>query len=528
MNILGYLSSWKINLLCVGFAVVGLLLGGTAGAQDTAPNRRPNVVVFLVDDMGVMDTSVPFLTGDSGQPQRYPLNDYYQTPNMQRLANQGIRFSNFYAMSVCSPSRISILTGQNAARHHTTQWISPEENNRGEFGPLDWNWEGINRRTVTLPRLLSAAGYQTIHVGKGHLGPFGSEGDDPVNAGFDVNIAGRAIGAPGSYFGKDNFGNRKKQKARKDRAVPHLQKYHGTDTHLTDALTQEALAQIEVSVAADRPFFLHLAHYAVHSPHQSDPRFAARYTSSGKSKKAQAFATLVEGMDQSLGDLLTGLDELGVAENTLILFLGDNGSDGPLGHEHAVACAAPLRGKKGSHYEGGVRVPFIAAWAKPNLNLPIQRSLAIPEDKIQPQMANVCDLLPTICQLTQTKVPDEHTVDGQSLATLLSGRADPDHSQQFLMHFPHSPHRSEYYTTLRSGDWKIAYHYYPGEDSGGERYQLFNLATDPFEQNDVARANPATLQKLVLQMAKQLDTYEAQYVVDKDDPNNVLKPQATP
>jgi len=126
-----------------------LFTTATADAAD-----RPNIVVFLVDDMGVMDTSVPFLTDDQGNPRRYPLNDYYRTPSMERLASQGIRFNQFYAMSVCSPTRISIMTGQNAARHGATNWINPRNNNRGPKGPPNWNWKGLKSNSLTLPRLL--------------------------------------------------------------------------------------------------------------------------------------------------------------------------------------------------------------------------------------------------------------------------------------------------------------------------------------------------------------------------------------
>ncbi|MEM9365029.1 MAG: sulfatase-like hydrolase/transferase [Planctomycetota bacterium] len=263
---------------------------------------RPNVVVFLVDDMGLMDTSVPFLQDESGNAKSYPLNKLYRTPNMQRLARTGIRFSHFYAMSVCSPTRVSIMTGQNAARHHTTQWISPEANNRGRYGPPEWNWTGLKSRDFTLARCLQSNGYRTIHVGKGHFGPFDHEGADPTNLGFDVNIGGRAIGAPASYFGKDNFDRRKNQSGTqraKDRRVPRLEKYHGTDTHLTEALTQEALEQITKRVESDQRFFLYLAHYAVHSPHQSDPRFADNYVNTDLPERGKAFATLIEGMDRS-------------------------------------------------------------------------------------------------------------------------------------------------------------------------------------------------------------------------------------
>ncbi|MFK8112468.1 MAG: sulfatase-like hydrolase/transferase, partial [Rubripirellula sp.] len=328
---------------------------------DPVSADKPNVIVFLVDDMGVMDTSLPFLTDNNGQPKRYPLNDYYRTPNMERLAAQGIRFNHFYAMSVCSPTRISIMTGQNAARHHATNWIRPDSDNRGEFGPPDWNWLGLKKGEVSLPGLLSADGYRTIHVGKGHFGSRESEGADPLNLGFDVNVGGHCFGAPGSYYAEEKYGLGTK---RAHHAVPHLEKYHGGKTFLSEALTIEANVRVDDAVKSKQPFLLYFAHYAVHGPHQSDPRFADHYKDSGKPKNAQNFATLIEGMDKSLGDVLDHLEELGVAENTMVFFLGDNGSDAPLGHQHDVACAAPLRGKKGSHYEGGVRVPFSAAWAK--------------------------------------------------------------------------------------------------------------------------------------------------------------------
>jgi len=488
--------------------------------------EQPNIVVFLVDDMGVMDTSVPFLTDADGEPKRYPLNDFYRTPNMERLAKLGVRFNNFNAMSVCSPTRISIMTGQNAARHHTTTWISPETNNVGKYGPPEWNWNGLNRDRLTLPRLLQTAGYRTIHVGKGHFGPDDSEGAEPLNLGFDVNVAGRSIGAPGSYFGADNYGNPVKGKPnkRRNRAVPHLEKYHGTKTHLTDALTIEALAHVSASVKEERPFFLYLSHYAVHGPHQLDPRFADNYKDSKQPERGQAFATLVEGMDKSLGEVMDALGELGVAENTLIIFLGDNGSDAPLGNEHAVACAAPLRGKKGSHYEGGFRVPFIAAWAKPNSSLPVQKRLPIAAEKIQEQSANVCDLFPTITRLTGIDTPTGHKVDGSPLHKLFTGESDAEHSDEFLMHFPHEPHRSTYYTAFRDGDWKVIYHYYPGDDSEGQRYQLFNLANDPFEQKNLADANPKELHGMMQGLVKSLEQHGAQYVVDANDKTRRLKP----
>ena len=170
--------------------------------------ERPNVMVFLVDDMGVMDTSVAFLTDENGKPKRYPLNDFYRTPGMERLAASGIRFNQFYAMSVCSPTRISIMTGQNAARHRATNWINPWNDNAGDHGPKDWNWEGLKSGDVTLPGVLRENGYRTIHVGKGHFGPEETDGAEPLNLGFDINIAGRSVGAPGSYYGEKKLRQR--------------------------------------------------------------------------------------------------------------------------------------------------------------------------------------------------------------------------------------------------------------------------------------------------------------------------------
>jgi arylsulfatase A-like enzyme len=499
-------------LLCTAGLVASLLVTSISlGAPQ--PPAEPNVIVFLVDDMGVMDNSVPFLTDASGKPKRYPLNDYYRTPGMERLAARGIRLNNFYAMSVCSPTRIALMTGQNAARHHTTNWINPDKDNAGPSGPPDWNWRGLKPGDVTLPALMRSAGYRTIHVGKGHFAPREFDGADPANLGFDVNVAGASIGAPGSYYGEQNYGGKSKKPTH---AVPGLDKYHGSETFLSEALTIEANRNVDEAVRAGKPFFLYFAHYAVHGPFNSDPRFASNYANSDKPANAQAFATLIEGMDKSLGDVLDHLESLGVAENTLILFLGDNGSDAPLGHEHEVACAAPLRGKKGSHYEGGMRVPFIAAWAKPDAANAFQQRLPIAVGAVQPQVASVCDVFPTILHLVGVKPPANYVVDGSSLDTLLAGRPDPKRPETFLMHYPHSPHRTDYFTVYRDGQWKVIYHYFPSKVSDGSHYQLYNLADDPFEQHDVAGSHPQELRRMMQGLIAALEEHDALYPVDKN------------
>lgn len=478
-------------------------------------NDKPNIIVFLVDDMGVMDTSVPFLTDSTGKPKRYPLNDYYRTPNMERLASQGIRFNNFCAMSVCSPSRISIQTGQNAARHHATNWINPDKNNAGPNGPPGWNWQGIKKGDVTLASLLRDNGYRTMHVGKGHFGPRGSEGEEPKNIGFNINVGGSSIGQPGSYSGIQNYGNAGGKTPKKTtHPVPNLEKYYGTETFLSDALTREAKSLISESVEAKTPFYLNFSHYAVHAPFESDARYAANYVGKDKSPAAQAFATLIEGMDDSLGRILDHLDSIGQAENTLIFFLGDNGSDAPLGHEHAVACAAPLRGKKGSHYEGGMRAPFIASWAKRNMENTHQRNLPIAAGAIQNQQAAVQDLFPTILKLVGCNSPTTHMVDGYLLDTLLTGKRDSTRRESFLMHYPHSPHRSDYFTSYRDGAWKVIYHYIPSKASDGSHYQLFHLGEDPFEQSNLADSQPVELKRMMQGLVKSLEQHNALYPVE--------------
>lgn len=484
----------------------------------------PNIVVFLVDDMGVMDTSVPFLTDEAGKAKRYPLNDYYRTPNMERLARRGIRLNNFSAMSVCSPTRISIMTGQNAARHHATNWINPDQDNAGPQGPPDWNWRGLKSTDVTLAGLLRAAGYHTIHVGKAHFGPRQFEGSEPLNLGFDVNVGGASFGAPGSYYAMKNYGHGMSGR-RGTHAVPHLDKYHGSETFLSEALTIEAKARVASAVQADKPFYLYFAHYAVHAPFDSDPRFADHYKDSGKPANAQAFATLIEGMDKSLGDMLDQFDELGISDNTLIFFLGDNGSDAPLGHQHAVACAAPLRGKKGAHYEGGMRVPFIAAWAKADADNKHQQQLPIEVGAIQSQPASVCDLFPTLLAVAGVQSPANHIVDGEPLDTVLTGQRDTTRSDSFLMHYPHAPHRSTYFTSYREGDWKVIYHYFPSEASENSHYQLYNLADDPFESTNLADSNRDELHRMMTALIASMEQHNALYPVAEAGSKAPVKPK---
>lgn len=500
----------RLNRSLITCVCVTLLLMGVVVPTHAA--NKPNIVVFLVDDMGPMDTSVPFMTDEKGKPKRYPLNDYYRTPSMERLASQGTRLNNFYAMSVCSPTRTCIVTGQNSARHRVTQWIRSEGNNKGPLGPPDWNWTGVDDTDITLAGVLKKTGYRTIYVGKAHFGPNDAKTEFPHQLAYDINIGGCSWGQPGSYYGQDGYGH---LKGNKKRAVPNLEKYHGTDTFLTDALTIEAKAIIEQAVKDDAPFYLHFAPYALHTPFQSNPKYAANYADSGKKKPAQAYATLVESMDKALGQLMDTLEKQGVAENTLIIFLGDNGGDAPLGPTHEHNSSYPLRGKKATHYEGGMRTPFIAAWAKPNPTNTWQQKMPIAQGVINEQLGTVMDLYPTVLNLAGAEVPRDHTIDGHDLAKqLASTEPNPDRPVRFMMHFPHS-HRSSYYTVFREGDWKMIYHYVPKMNPAKVRYELFNLKDDPFEKSNLADIEQDKLKRLMNAMIKQLEEEGALYPVDQ-------------
>ena len=486
-----------------------LFLGGFLLFLNLSSKQKPNIILFLVDDMGLMDTSVPMLADKEGNPQKHPLNDWYRTPNMERLAKQGVRFSQFYAQSVCSPTRASLMTGQNSARHRVTQFISPESKNAG---PEDWKWEGLTSKDTTLPSILRSNGYHTIFAGKAHFAPIGHEGEDPTKLGFDINIAGCSFGAPGSYFGEDGYGNLDPK--RKRRAVPGLEKYHKTDTFLSEAITLEAKDAVTRSIEKDKPFFLYMSHYAVHSPFQSDPRFIKNYENSKKPRPAKSFATLIEGIDKSLGDLMDHVADKGVAENTLILFVGDNGSDGPLGDTYGYFSSAPLRGKKGTCYEGGMRVPFIASWAKAGKANPFK----IARNHLHhEQIGTVMDIYSTIVDASNSSSPSKHPVDGVSLLPQLSGKNNKERPDHFMCHFPHS-HRSSYFTSFRKGDWKLIYRYLT---TSGKRkskqplpkYELYNLKNDPYETKNLAPKNSKKTNEMIRLMTDQLARENALFPV---------------
>src|SRR5690606_2434717 len=205
-----------------------------------------------------------------------------------------------------------------------------------------------------LPQILKDAGYYTIHSGKAHLGAIGTPGENPLNLGFEVNIAGHAAGAPGSYLGKENYGNGREGK--EIWAVPGLEKYHGKDIFLTEAITQEAKLAMDSALDKDNPFFLYMAHYAVHTPIMADGRFVQKYYDKGLDSIEAKYASLVEGMDKSLGDIMDYLEDRKISDNTIILFMSDNGGLSAVargGEKHTNN--KHLISGKGSDHEGGIR-----------------------------------------------------------------------------------------------------------------------------------------------------------------------------
>lgn len=200
------------------------------------------MVTFLVEDLGVMDSSVAFLQDDQGNEKRYPLNEFYGTPSLERLVKQGTRMSQFYAMSVCSPSRISLLTGQKAARHGTITWINPTSDNRGKFGPPDGRRQGLKQGEVTLASVLREAWYCMIHIGKARLGAIGSDGEKPEKLGFEINVGGGSMGQPGSSYGLEDYGHNNDK--RTVHAVPHFEKFRGTETDLAGRKIEKSRGEV--------------------------------------------------------------------------------------------------------------------------------------------------------------------------------------------------------------------------------------------------------------------------------------------
>ena len=466
---------------------------------------KPNIIVFLVDDMGWQDCSVNFWTLAS------PLNKLYHTPNMERLAQQGMKFTNAYAAPVCTPSRSSMLSGVNSAHLGITNWTSPWKNNNTDskdeqMSESDWNINGLSpvpgiEKTyyaTPFPALLKEAGYYTIHVGKAHWAPMGTPGANPYNMGFMVNVSGHAAGHPQSYYGKDNYGNISGKTSAQ--AVPDLEEYFGTDTFLTEALTLEAIKALQAPIRNKQPFYLNMANYAVHTPIMADKRFIKKYLDTGMDTTEAKYASLIEGMDKSLGDIMDFLKEKKVDQNTIIIFMSDNGglSTTPLRGGKAHSQNLPLKAGKGSVYEGGIREPMIIKW--PGVVQP---------NSTANQYVMIEDFFPTILQMAGLKnYKLVQSVDGKSLIPILKNANYSDTSRSLIWHYPNKWIDKDgpginYYRAIRKGNWKMIYSMRTGKK------ELYNLAIDMGESNDLSENYTDKLLELSTLLSNQLRKWKA-------------------
>ena len=498
-----YLNS-VVKLLTV-LIILGLVACGTAPQVEEDPHQ-PNMVLFFVDDLGWQDTSVPFWV------KKTPFNQRYKTPNMERLAAEGMKFTQAYATPVCSPTRVSLLSGMNAAKHRVTNWTLYRDRTHDmelEHPDLvfpDWNVNGLSMDSTTryavhatpFTTILNEFGYKTIHVGKAHFGAIGTPGEDPLNLGFDVNIAGHAAGAPKSYYGEQNYGNIPGSES-DPWPVPGLEKYHGTNVNLTEALTREALIAVDQSVERNEPFFLYMAHYTVHTPIMADPRFVSNYQASGIDSTEVAYATMVEGMDKSLGDILDYLEEKNLADETIILFMSDNGGlsaveRGGERHTHNK----PLSSGKGSIHEGGIREPMIVKW--PGITVAGSES----DDYLI-----IEDFFPTILEMAGIKQYEtRQEIDGISFVPMLEGKKNSLRERPLFWHYPNEWGPSGpgigAFSAVRKGDWKLIYYH------RNQQFELFNIAEDIEELANLANSNQDMLKALSAVLGNYLRDCQAQ------------------
>lgn len=470
-------------------------------------DTRPNIILFMVDDMGWQDTSLPFWT------EKTHYNKVYETPNMERLASQGMMFTQAYANSISSPTRCSLLTGTNAARHRVTNWTLQKNKSTDKMSEIielpDWNYNGICQvsginntyQATSFVELLKNSGYHTIHCGKAHFGAIDTPGENPHHFGFEVNIAGHAAGGLASYLGEDNYGHTKDGKPTSLMSIPGLEKYWGTDTFATEALTQEAIKALDKAKKLGQPFYLYMSHYAIHVPIDKDKRFYQKYIDKGISPKEAAYAALIEGMDKSLGDLMNWLDKNGEADNTILIFMSDNGGlssepewrDGKLHTQNY-----PLNSGKGSAYEGGIREPMIVRWPK----------VVSPGTKCDKYLI-IEDFYPTILEMAQVKnYKTIQPIDGISFLPLLKETGDPSKGRALYWNCPNiwgnkGPGIGPT-CTIRQGDWKLIYYYESGKK------ELFNISEDIGEKRDKASIYPKIVKKLSDKLGKQMKKVKGQ------------------
>jgi arylsulfatase A-like enzyme len=447
--------------MLAGFLLISS--GSSAAEKSTVPIKphlKPNIVFFLIDDMGWADGAC---FGSK----------FYQTPELDALAKSGMRFTQAYAAcAVCSPTRAALMTGKYPARLHITDYI-PGENLPKSSRFLLPNWQKhLPLEEVTLAKALKGQGYVTAHIGKWHLG--GGE-FLPQHQGFDLNIAGGNMGAPPSYFwpyGANTNGSG---------GVPGLSARGGKQgAYLTDQLTDEAIRFIEAN--ADKPFYLNFCHYAVHSPLMGKQELidalADRPGADGQSNKV--YAAMLKSVDESVGRVRKKLDELHLTDRTLIVFTSDNGGAVHFGNPPATS-NFPLRNGKGSAYEGGLRVPLLVSMPG-----------VVPPGTVCEFPVITMDYFPTLMEQAGADPSASRTaVDGLSIVPLLRGQKSALHKELFW-HYPHywNGGKVSPYSVARMGDWKLIRFYESG------REELYDLTADLSEKHDLAAEEPEKRKEL--------------------------------
>lgn len=467
-----------------------LLLFGLNAAP--AEERPPNIVFFLADDLGYMDIGA------------YNARTFYETPHVDRLARQGMRFTNGYAANpVCSPTRYSLMTGKYPTRAGATNWFSGKRG--GRFLPAPLN-DRMPLEEITLAEALKSAGYQTAFIGKWHLGPTAEYW--PENQGFDINVGGHDKGSPpGGYFAP--FRNPRMQDG-------------APGEHLTARLADEALKIL--SRFAEQPFLLYVSFHAVHTPLQAPPELvkkyqdkAARLAEPGRAEFAEeeqvwpgaeprrvrtvqnhaTYAAMVESMDTGIGRVLDKLEELGLADETVVCFMSDNG--GLSTSEGSPTSNLPLRGGKGWVYEGGIREPFLIKW--PGVTQP---------GSVCDEPVISIDFYPTLLEIAGVAQPPAQISDGVSLVPLLK-QAGSFAERPLFWHYPHYSNQGGFPGgAVRVGPYKLIERYEDGQT------HLYHLGDDAGEQRDLAADEPQRVQAMRQQLHAWYRAVGAEFLQPKE------------
>lgn len=432
-------------------------LGSLALPRRAAAQRKPNVVLFLIDDLGWKD-----LNCYGGE--------YFETPVIDQLAREGMRFTQAYAnCPVCSPSRAALMTGKNQARVGFTGHITAIGRHRWpEKGriipPQDFMY--LPHDEVTIAEMLKEKGYVSASAGKWHLG---HEGYWPKDQGFDVNIGGWTHGSPPTYY--HPYKNPEKEW---NASIPTLDP-GDEPRYLTNRITDEAIDFVRDN--KENPFFLYLTYYAVHTPLEAPGDTADKYKKKFAGKEVDvhpAYAAIVENMDRQVGRVLDTLKELDLEEDTFVIFTSDNGGRVP------SATQAPLREGKGTVYEGGLRVPLIIKWPG-----------RVPAGATTDQVSMGTDHFPTIDAVTGKTGPKADTIDGYDLSPLWNGESSIARKPQ-VWYYPHyHPREKRPGAAIRKGKYKLIETYDPVD------LELYDLEADLSETTNLAKKLPEKADELL-------------------------------